>query len=238
MYVQRQNKIHNGFCVFAAINKSFTNTQFGFLITQKGYLAVMQKVSLSEALFSGTRQKVLGLLYGQPERSFFLTELIQLANSGSGSVQREVERLTASGLVTVTQHGRQKSYQANREAPIYSELCSLITKTLGPAERLKQLFESTGETIKLAILYGSVAKRTDHANSDIDLLLVSDTLTLEDVFRMLAPAEKELARPINPTLYSEKEFKTRLQNNNPFLGKVLAGEYSLLKGTLNGQDAT
>ncbi|WP_461481830.1 nucleotidyltransferase domain-containing protein [Porticoccus sp.] len=195
-----------------------------------------KKVSIADALFSGTRQKVLGLLFGQPERHFLLSEIIQLANAGSGAVQREVDRLRTSGLVTATQKGRQKYYAANQLSPIYPELCTLIRKVLGPEERLKTRLENE-QGIKLAILYGSVAKKTDTASSDIDLLLVSDSLTLEEVFRMLEPLETELARPVNPTLYTSTEFSSRLEQQNPFLVKLLEGEYILLKGAINGQDA-
>lgn len=196
------------------------------------------KVSFGEALFSGTRQKVLGLLFGQPERSFFMNELIQLANSGSGSVQREVERLSSSGLLAVTQQGRQKSYQANHSSPIYAELCALIKKTIGPAQQLKSLFENTGEDVQLAILYGSVAKQTDRASSDIDLLIVSDTLTLEDLFNLLAPLENDLGRPVSPTLYTVAEFRDRKRAGNPFLARLLASDHIVLKGGVDGPTTT
>lgn len=87
--------------------------------------------SLSNALFSGTKQRVLGILYGQPTRSFYANELISLAGSGSGAVQRELATLASSGLVTVKSVGNQKHYQANPESPIFTELCSIIQKTTG-----------------------------------------------------------------------------------------------------------
>lgn len=190
--------------------------------------------SLGEALFSGTRQKVLGLLFGQPQRAFAISELIQLAGAGSGGVQREVQRLVSSGLVTVRSVGRQKQYQANPGSPIFDELSSLVRKTLGPSERLKVALEELGSSLKLAILYGSVAKQTDRADSDIDVLLVSDELTLEAVFNVVAPVEKELARPVNPTLYTSEEFEGRRKNDNSFLRKILEGKHIMLKGSLDG----
>ncbi|MBX9811154.1 MAG: hypothetical protein K2Y16_06015 [Burkholderiales bacterium] len=87
---------------------------------------------MAGALFTATQQRVLGLLFGQPERSFFATELIALARAGSGAVQRELQRLAESGFVTVTRIGNQKHYQANRAAPIFEELRGMVLKTLGP----------------------------------------------------------------------------------------------------------
>ena len=91
-------------------------------------------ISLADALFSGTQQRVRGLLFGQPERSFYATELINLAGVGSGAVQRELASLSQSGLVTVKPVGNQKHYQANPASPIYDELCGMVRKTVGLAE--------------------------------------------------------------------------------------------------------
>ncbi len=188
--------------------------------------------SLADALFSSTQQRVLGLLFGQPQRSFFATEIIGRLGAGSGAVQRELKKLADSGLVTVSRVGNQKHYQANPAAPIYTELRALVQKTVGLAEPLLQALEPQRQGIELALVYGSVAKRQDTAASDIDLLLVSDTLTLETVYRLLAEAEQALARKINPTLYTLQEFRRRLSAENPFLKRVLAGEIIVLIGAL------
>ena len=181
--------------------------------------------SLADALFSATQQRVLALLFGQPERSFFTTEIIGLVGAGSGVVQREVRRLVESGLVTITRIGNQKHYQANPAAPIFEELRGIVVKTLGPAEVLRGALTSLGDKVQLALLYGSVAKRSDTAHSDIDLLIVSDVLTLEQVYKALTPVEQQLGRRVSPTLYTVAEFRRRRKNNNPFLAKVLAGEH-------------
>ncbi len=190
-----------------------------------GTRALLQaRTGIADALFSATQQRVLALLFGQPGRSFFTNELIGLVGSGSGAVQREVKRLVESGLVTVTRLGSQKHYQANAAAPIYEELRGIVTKTLGPAEVLRTALAPLGDTVRLALVYGSVAKGSDTAQSDIDLLLVSDTLTLEQVYEVLAPVEAQLGRRVSPTLYSVAEFRRRRTSGNPFLTKVLAGE--------------
>lgn len=194
--------------------------------------------SLADALFSGTRQKVLGLLFMQPDQDFSMAELIERARAGSGAVQREISRLVDSGLVTVDIRGRQKRYRANQNAPIFPELCSLVAKTLGPAQFVSNALRPIESEIDVALIYGSVAKNTDRANSDIDLMLVSDTLTLEDVFATLEPVEQEMSRPVNPTLYTRHEFEKRRANDNPFIRKVLNGPYLLLKGIIDEQGST
>ena len=185
---------------------------------------------MADALFTTTQQRVLALLFGQPDRSFFTKELIDLAGVGSGAVQRELGRLQQSGLIVQTVVGNQKHYQANAAAPIHAELRSIVAKTLGPAEALRPALAPIADELQLALLYGSVARQRDTANSDIDLLLVSDTLTLEQVYAALAPAEKQLRRIVSPTLYTPAEFHKRLAQNNPFLTRLLAGETVALIG--------
>lgn len=185
---------------------------------------------LAGALFTVTQQRVLGLLFGQPERSFYATELMKLAGVGRGAVQRELQSLTDSGLVTAFRVGNQKHYQANPGSPIFHELCTIIRKTVGLAEPLRNGLEPIARKIHLALVFGSVAKHTDTAFSDIDLLVVADDLLLEDVFVALKPVETELGRTINPTLYSLGEFRKRRRSGNSFLKKVLAGEYMVVIG--------
>ncbi len=191
-----------------------------------------KKRALIDALFSSVRKKVLGVLFGNPSRSFFFNEIIALVGSGTGAVQRELERLSESGLVTISQVGNQKHYQANPDSPIFEELCSLIKKTIGLVEPLRDALNSCREKLQLALVFGSVAKESENAYSDVDLLIVSDEMTLEDVYVLLSDVEKELARKINPTIYTKAEFETRLQSKNSFLMRVLKGETVLLFGEL------
>ena len=190
-------------------------------------------VSLVDALFTRTQQRVLRLLFGQPARSFFASELIALTGSGSGAVQRELKRLAASGLVTVRDIGRQKHYQANPAAPIFEELVSIARKTVAVVEPLREALEPLGSRIELALVYGSVAKGEDTASSDVDLLVVGDDLTLEALYAALAKVESDLARTVHPTLYTRAEFIRRKDAGNAFLSRVLGGDYLLLLGAVD-----
>src|SRR3990170_4631972 len=157
-----------------------------------------RRTNLADALFSTVQQRVLAYLFGQPERSFFATELIRLAGGGSGAVQRELARLADSGLVTVTRVGTQKHYQANPKSPIFAELCAIAQKTVGLAEPLREALAPLAKRITAAFVYGSVAKRSNTAASDIDVMLVSDSLTYADLFAELEQASALLGRKVNP----------------------------------------
>jgi predicted nucleotidyltransferase len=190
---------------------------------------------LADALFTTTQQRVLALLFGQPARSFYATELIELTGSGSGAVQRELKRLSSSGLVTVSRVGNQKHYQANPDSPVYEELRGLVAKTVALVEPIRTALEPFADRITLALLYGSVVKKTDTATSDIDILIVAEGLILEDVYKALLPVEAVLDRKVSPTLYTPREFAERKAAGNAFVKSVLSGKHLVL---INNEQTT
>lgn len=191
------------------------------------------QVGIADALFTTTQQRVLSLLFGQPSRSFFASELVRLTGAGSGAVQRELRRLVSSGLVTVTRFGRQKHHRANPDSPVFAELRGLVLKTVGLVGPIRAALEPLADRVALAFVYGSVAKGTAKTGSDVDLLIVGDDLTLEAVLTAFAPVETMLMCRISPTLYTAREFVDRKASGNAFLARVLAADHLLLLGSLD-----
>ena len=177
---------------------------------------------LADALFSKVKQRVLGALYGNPGRSLYANEIIALADSGTGAVQRELTRLAGAGLVTVTRVGKQKHYQANAAAPVYEELRGLVLKTSGLVDVLKKGLAPLADRIEAAFVYGSVAKGVDTATSDIDLMVLSTSLTHGELFTALESATRRLGRRVNPTVYAPEEFALRIKDDNTFLKRILS----------------
>lgn len=181
-----------------------------------------RRSSLADALFTRTQQRVLGVLFGQPERSFYASELIRRAGTGSGAAQRELARLERSGLVTARRVGHQKHYQANSDSPLFGELRAIILKTVGLVEPMRNALATISSGIRAAFIYGSVAKESDRSQSDIDLMVVSDSLTYGEVFGALEPVGRALGREINPTVYTTSEFSKRVRGKNAFVTRILA----------------
>jgi predicted nucleotidyltransferase len=176
---------------------------------------------LADALFTKTQQRVLGVVFGQPQRTFYAAELIRVAGTGSGAAQRELARLEQSGLIVARRIGHQKHYQANASSPLFSELRSIVLKTVGLVEPLRDALKPISEAIQAAFVYGSVAKATDQSASDIDLMIVSDSLTYSEVFGSLERVTRTLGRQVSPTVYSAGEFSKRAREENAFLTRVL-----------------
>ena len=165
---------------------------------------------------------MLAVLFGNVGRSFYANEIIRLAASGTGAVQRELASLTDAGLVLVTRVGNQKHFQANANAPVFACLRDLVLKTSGLADVLRSALAAVAPDIRAVFVYGSVARHEDRTGSDIDLMVVSDGLAYADLFAALEEAARRLGRPVNPTLYSNAEFAERVGRRNAFITRVLA----------------
>lgn len=188
--------------------------------------------SLNDALFTRSQQRVLGILFGQPERSFHVNEIIELANIGRGAISRELSRLQGSRIANVTRDGRRKLYQANPESAVFPELRSLINKTLGFTNSIRVALEPVRNEIDFAFIYGSVAKGMDTATSDIDLLAVSDHLHSFELNVPLFPAMHDLGRQIEVHHYTRREFSSRNRPSDCFLRRVLDGPTIFVVGTM------
>jgi predicted nucleotidyltransferase len=180
----------------------------------------LERVGLADSLFTQVQQRVLGILFGQPERSFLSKEVIRLANSGTGAVHRELRRLAGSGLVTVRTEGWEKHYQANRQSPVFEELHSLVVKTVGLIDPIRAALLPLADRVRVAFVFGSQARRSGTATSDVDLMIVSEDLAYSEAYEALAAAEATLARTINPTILSVDEWQERLEKDNHFIQTV------------------
>ena len=188
-------------------------------------------ISIADVLFTRTQQRVLGLLFGNPSRSFYSNEIVRLSGVGIGTVHRELARLLASGLVTAGLIGNQKHYQANRAAPVFDELRGLALKTFGVADVLRTALAPLASRIRVAFVHGPVAAGTDTAASDVDVMVLSDYLAYGEVIAALAPAEHSLGRGVNPSIYGRVEFLRRVSEEGGFLGRAMEGPRILLIGS-------
>lgn len=198
----------------------------------------MSFISIADALFTKTQQRVLGLLYGKPDKSFYTNEILRWADMGRGTVSRELEKLAGAGLVVMSKQGNQQYYQANTDNPIFDELVSIARKTFGVADVIRDTLKPLGEKVLSAFIYGSVAKGEATAKSDIDLLVISDSLAYADLMTCLMGAEEILSRPINPSVYELAQFRRKWQEDNAFISKVMEQPKIWLKGSENDISAS
>ncbi len=190
---------------------------------------VRESHAVTTYLPAGTRGALLALLYGRADQSFYTRQIAREVDASVGTVQRELENLSKVGLIVRNSVGNQVFYQANREASIFPEMRALVKKTIGVVSVLRSALQVLSKRIVVAFVYGSVAREEETAQSDIDLMVVGDA-TLDEVLSRIAAVEKVIGRPINPTVYSVAEFRSKLASGNHFVNSVLKGKKVFLLG--------
>lgn len=175
---------------------------------------------LGDALFTKTQQQVLGLLYGQPQRSFYTKEILRLTGMGVATIKRELDRMLAAGILTMKRVGNQHHYQANADCPIFAELRAIVSKTFGVAGVLKAALLPLADGLDQAFVFGSVAAGKEGSGSDIDLLLIGKA-GYADVVKALYPAQQTLGREINPKLYTPAEWQRKLPADDAFVRELM-----------------
>lgn len=189
----------------------------------------MSNIALMDLLFPATRQRVLAMLLLQPEASFHLRELARLAGSHAGTLARELDKLTQTGLVLRTEQGNQVRYQANRREPLFDELASIFRKTHGVVPMLRDALAPLGKRVRLALVFGSVARGTESPSSDIDLLVLGD-VGFAALAKALFPLHEALRREVNPVLYTPQEFAQRAARGEAFARELLDKPKLWVKG--------
>ncbi len=175
---------------------------------------------LSATLFGKTRLAVLSMLFNHADEAYYLRQIARNTGTGLGALQRELNKLADAGIIRRTVRGKQVYYQANAQCPIFPELKGMIIKTAGVRGVITSALASLTNRIRVAFIYGSVARRQESRKSDVDLMIVGD-VSFSDVVSALGKAEKNLEREINPTVYPPSEFQSKLSKKHHFLTALM-----------------
>ena len=181
----------------------------------------MRKYNLLGALLPKSRQGILAALLGQPEKTWYVSEIARRMGVPSSSLQRELQNLTQVGILKTHRQGRMAYYQANKESPVFAELRGLLLKTVGLVDVLADALKPLAAKLTLVFVYGSVASGTEQSDSDIDLMVVGKVAPAE-LALPLRRARELLGRTVNPTVYTPAEFDKKRAAKDSFLRQVLA----------------
>ena len=187
---------------------------------------------LVDILFKEYRRRVLSLLLLHPDQDYHVREIARLTKTVPGTLHKELSKLAEVGVLNKSRRGNQVSYGANRDCPIFEELASILRKTSGLADVLRDALTALKDHIELALVFGSVASGKASSDSDIDLLVVGD-LAFSDAVKTLHPAQELLGREINPKLYSPKEWQAAREENSAFIREILEKPSIRIMGDIN-----
>jgi len=192
----------------------------------------MRKTSLIAALLPKTRRAVLAATLMHPDRWWFLADLARHIGVPPSSLQREMESLVEVGVLLRRQEGKQVYFKPDPNCPILYELQGIMVKTLGLVDVLRDTLAPFQKHIKVAFVYGSIARGEELSESDVDLMIVGD-VSLADLSPALHNVEQRLAREVNPTVFSPEEFAGKLKQGHHFLKTVVGGDKLLIFGNSN-----
>jgi predicted nucleotidyltransferase len=185
--------------------------------------------SLTAVLFPGYRRRVLGLLLLAPDEALHGREIARRTDLPSGTVIRELHRLVHAGLLKRERRGNQALYSADRACPVFEEVAGMLRKTSGAADVIAGALAPLSDRIETAFIYGSFAKGTARAGSDIDVLILG-TVDLGSVIDTLHPVQKLVGREINPKIFSSREWKDKHRAKSAFVTEVRANPKIFLIG--------
>lgn len=191
----------------------------------------MRKERTLDGLFPPVRRDLLGITFRDTSRWWYLTELAGALDTSPSSLQRELESLVSSAILELRREGRRTYYRANPNSALFSEVRSIVRKTMGVPAEITEVLAPLASRIVVAWIYGSVARGSDRSDSDVDVLVIGNDLTLEELYRHLGPAERKLKRTINVTLYTPEEFRRKRAAKNAFLQNVFSNERIVLIGS-------
>jgi len=195
-----------------------------------------KNVPALDSLFPSVRQGVLAATLTRPRKWWYLSELAQFLDTRPSSLQRELSSLQQSGLLQQRKDGRRTYFRAEIRSPIFPELRNIFEKTVGLIPTLKVALQPFEGKIVCAFVYGSIARRQEHATSDVDLMVIGK-VGLGDLAPSLRKAEKRLGREVNVTNYSEDEFRKKVAGGDHFLTSVLKSSRQFVKGEQCDLDA-
>jgi DNA-binding transcriptional ArsR family regulator len=182
---------------------------------------------LSEILSSRVRAEIFRILFSGASSELYAREIQRCSGMSIAAVQEELKKLARLGLLTIRPSGNRVYYCSNKGHPLYREIHNLVLKTTGLADLFKEALED--KKIRIAFIFGSIADGNEKAGSDVDLIVIGN-LCLRELSGLLSGLAEKIGREINPHVFSMDEFSQRLDQNDPFLSRVISSSKLFIKG--------
>lgn len=193
------------------------------------FVCRMRTANPINSLISPIKQAILAATYGQPDKWWYMRELAAFADRTPSSLQRELRAMTTSGLLRTRKDASRLYFKAEQDSPMYEPLRLLVERSIGIKNELKLVLEPLADKISVAFIYGSVARETDTVKSDVDLIVIGE-IGLIDLAAELSRLEKRFRREFNVKCYTQKEFASKLRNNNHFVTSIMEEEKTFIVG--------
>jgi predicted nucleotidyltransferase len=186
---------------------------------------------LTEILSSKARAEVFRLLFSGTEEELHMREIQRRAGLNDSTIRQELRRLVRLDLILSRKDSNRIYYTANKHHPLYSEIRNIVLKTIGLADLIKEALLKSSE-IKIAFVFGSIARNDENAKSDVDLIVIGD-VGLRKVTTLLSGMASKIGREINPHVFTQEEFTKRKAKHEHFITRVLQEQKIFIIGNEN-----
>jgi len=189
---------------------------------------------LERILSSKVRASIFTILFGVDEEETHTRELARQSGFAEASIRQELANLVDIDLVESRRDGNRRYYKANKIHPLYVDIRQLVMKTRGLLRTLEEALDIP--SIQCAFIFGSMARGTPSAKSDVDLVVIGE-ISLRQLTSLLSRATELTSREINPHILTALEYRKRMKNHDHFVTNVISGEKTFIKGTQHDLDA-
>jgi len=186
---------------------------------------------LAELLSSKIRAEIFRIFFGVRDDELHMREIERRSGFTTGTVQQELKKLHRLGLIKKRRDGNRLYYQANKEHPLYSDIRNIILKTIGLVDIIQDKLKQARD-IKIAFVFGSIARHDEKAQSDVDLMIIGK-LGLRKVIALLSGISEKIGREINPHVMTVDEYRRRASQGEHFISRILQEPKIFIVGNEN-----
>jgi predicted nucleotidyltransferase len=183
-----------------------------------------------DLLFPKTRRNILAATLLHPDKWWYLSDLARTLGAVPQALRRDLNQLVAAGILQQRSDGNRVYFKPDVDCPILYDLRNIFLKTVGLLDVLRDALKPHANEITCAFVYGSIARAEEISSSDIDLMVIG-TVRLSDITLLLKDAEAQLLRPVNPAVYTEREYAQKLRDGKNFIRTVNNAQKLFVIGT-------
>ncbi len=172
--------------------------------------------------------EIIKLFFKNPDKEYYFREIAKNLNKEPSHYQKYLDNLVEDNILLDERRGNMRFFRLNKEHPLYEEIKSIVSKTIGLENELKELVDKL-DSVDCAFIFGSMAKGTENSNSDVDLMLIGD-INQDALTTAISSVEGKIAREINYHIYSNQEIVRKIKEKDSFISNIFLSPIIKLKG--------
>ena len=182
-------------------------------------------------ILSKNKALLLRIFFTNPDRAYYLQEIGRILGKKPGTFQKAINSLEKEGILQSEYKTKVRLFRVNKDYSLYTEFKSIVFKTVGMTETLREGFTRL-RGIRAVFIYGSFAKGEEIAESDIDIFILGKP-NRDRLIDTVKKIERKLCREINYNVYNQEDFSRKIKEKDPFITDLLRNPIVFIIGDEN-----